>query len=121
MLQVVTEQEDGSRDTIWSYYPKVDFWESGQILMKKSSNFRILMMADHGESKSGFGAVDDFKFIYESDSVACDTKPSPEPSTTSTTPGSSCPDNTIACSDGIGCYTQVNFKLLKQLKRLIFI
>ena len=105
-LDVVLEHGDGAQNTIWTYYPRVDFWESGQILVKKASNFKILMVAEHGDSKDGFAAVDDFEFIYESDSVACKTKPSPEPPVTTTTdPHEDC-DGKLTCSDGVGCYTQ---------------
>ena len=107
-LEVVIEHVNGVQDTIWSYYPKVDFWESGQILLKKSSNynFNIRLVADHGDSKTGFAAVDDFEFIYESDSVACKTKPSPEPPLT-TTPDPDCAGK-LTCSDGLGCYSPVS-------------
>ena len=104
MLQVMTEHEDQTQTTIWSYYPKLDFWESGQILIQKASNFKILVVADHGKGSDGFAAVDDFEFIYESDSVACTTKPSPEPPTT--TPASNpCPEDWQQCSDGLGCFS----------------
>ena len=105
MLQVMTEAEDQTQTTIWSYYPKLDFWESGQILIKKASNFKILLVADHGKGSDGFAAVDDFEFIYESDSVACKTKPSPEPPVTTPDP-SVCPEEDwTPCSDGLGCFS----------------
>ena len=65
-------------------------------------------MAEHGEwhhGYQGYVAVDDFQFVFESDSLACPTRPE-QPKTT-TTPETSCADSgLLSCASEGECYSK---------------
>ena len=82
-LSVFTEDENGNQDIQWTETARLDFWEKGQVLIRKAENFKVLVVAEHGETYDGYVAMDDFKFVAVSHPVDCEIKPGPVPTSTS--------------------------------------
>ena len=40
-MKVIIEQSSGDQHEIWTYTTKLDFWDFGQILIQKDTNFKV--------------------------------------------------------------------------------
>lgn len=40
-MKVIIEESSGDQHDIWTYTTKLDFWDFGQILIQKGTNFKV--------------------------------------------------------------------------------
>jgi hypothetical protein len=51
--------------TIWEFKSKLDFWEFGEVEIPANDGFKLTVVAERGDSGTGWIAIDDFNFISD--------------------------------------------------------
>ncbi len=51
--------------TIWEFKSKLDFWEFGSVEISANPGFKLTVVAERGDSGTGWIAIDDFVFISD--------------------------------------------------------
>ena len=53
-MKVIIEQSSGDQHEIWTYTSKLDFWDFGQILIQKNTNFKVASLIQQATFKCFF-------------------------------------------------------------------